>query len=82
MNINNKEAPGKNQALSSIYKHKLSEEELREIEGRLDQMLNIAWAVFQTLAKEPAKLAELRKHLTEAKKLDPIQERSEEKNTY
>ncbi len=80
MNTNHKEASGKNPAPSSLYKHKLSAEELKEIEARLDQMLNIAWAVFQTIAKEPARLAELRRHLTEARKLDPIQERSKNEN--
>jgi len=81
MSTNNKEAPGSRPALSSIYKQKLSQGELREIEARLDQMLNIAWAVFQTIAKEPAKLAALRTHLTEARKLDPIEERSNKDKT-
>lgn len=73
----NSQTPGLPASFSN-HKHGLSVDEVAEIQARLDQMLDLAWSVMQTIAKDPAKLAELRRHLTELKKLDPISERSSE----
>jgi 5-bromo-4-chloroindolyl phosphate hydrolysis protein len=73
---NNNQETASHRSVDSIYKQKASREELREIEERVDRMLEIAWSVYRTIAKDPAKLAELRRHLTEWRRLDPMAKRS------
>jgi hypothetical protein len=45
----------------------LTDDQLREVEKRLDHMLDIAWSVYQTISADPKRLAALRRYLTEVR---------------
>jgi len=63
--------PGQDPAFK-ISNAELTDEQLRDVERRLDQMLDVAWSVYQTIGTDPKRLAALRRYLTDFRKESTI----------